>query len=94
MKVYLAGPSFTTPERTWNAEVTAALRAAGREVFRPQEQEAGKDGPRIFATDVCSSAPGRQSGSDATHAPVTRVEEPGIPRASAHLHGVSFGSHH
>jgi hypothetical protein len=27
MKVYFAGPLFTTPERTWNAEVTAALRA-------------------------------------------------------------------
>jgi nucleoside 2-deoxyribosyltransferase len=52
MKLYLAGPLFTTPERTWNAEVTAALRAAGHEVFLPQEQEPGKDGPGIFATDV------------------------------------------
>ena len=52
MKVYFAGPLFTTPERTWNAEVTAALRAAGHEVFLPQEQEPGKDAPGIFATDV------------------------------------------
>lgn len=52
MRLYFAGPLFTTPERTWNAEVTAALRAAGHEVFLPQEQEPGKDGPRIFATDV------------------------------------------
>ena len=52
MKIYFAGPLFTTPERTWNAEVTAALRAAGHEVFLPQEQETGKDGPGIFATDV------------------------------------------
>ena len=52
MKLYLAGPLFTTPERTWNAEVTAALRAAGHEVFLPQDQEPGKDGPGIFATDV------------------------------------------
>jgi len=52
MKLYFAGPLFTTPERTWNAEVTAALRAAGHEVFLPQEQEPGKDGPGIFATDV------------------------------------------
>ena len=28
MKLYFAGPLFTTPERTWNVEVTAALRAA------------------------------------------------------------------
>jgi nucleoside 2-deoxyribosyltransferase len=52
MKLYFAGPLFTTPERTWNAEVAAALRAAGHEVFLPQDQEPGKDGPEIFATDV------------------------------------------
>jgi len=52
MKLYFAGPLFTTPERTWNAEVAAALRAAGHEIFLPQEQEPGKDGPGIFATDV------------------------------------------
>jgi nucleoside 2-deoxyribosyltransferase len=52
MKLYFAGPLFTTPERTWNAEVTAALRAAGHEVFLPQEQEPSKDRAGIFATDV------------------------------------------
>jgi nucleoside 2-deoxyribosyltransferase len=52
MKLYFAGPLFTTPERTWNAEVAAALRAAGHDIFLPQEQEPGKDGPGIFATDV------------------------------------------
>jgi nucleoside 2-deoxyribosyltransferase len=52
MKLYFAGPLFSTAERAWNAEVTAALRAAGHEVFLPQEQEPGKDGPGIFATDV------------------------------------------
>ena len=52
MKLYFAGPLFTTPERTWNAEVVAALRAAGHEIFLPQEQEPGKDAAGIFATDV------------------------------------------
>jgi nucleoside 2-deoxyribosyltransferase len=52
MKLYFAGPLFTTPERTWNAEVTAALRAAGHEIFLPQEQEPGKDAAGIFAADV------------------------------------------
>jgi len=52
MKVYFAGPLFTTPERTWNAEVTAALRAAGHEVFLAQEQDPGNDGAGTFATDV------------------------------------------
>lgn len=51
MKLYFAGPLFTTPERNWNAEVTSALRAAGHEVFLPQEKEPGLDGPGIFATD-------------------------------------------
>ena len=52
MKLYFAGPLFTTPERAWNAEVTAALRAAGHEVFLPQEQGLDKDAEGIFATDV------------------------------------------
>jgi nucleoside 2-deoxyribosyltransferase len=52
VKLYFAGPLFATPEREWNAEVTAALRAAGHEVFLPQEQEPGRDGPAIFAGDV------------------------------------------
>lgn len=52
MKLYFAGPLFTTREREWNAEVAAALRAAGHEIFLPQEKEPGKDGPGIFATDV------------------------------------------
>lgn len=51
MKLYFAGPLFTTPERTWNAEVTSALRAAGHEVFLPQENEPGKDAAGIFAAD-------------------------------------------
>ena len=52
MKLYYAGPLFTTAERTWNAEVLAALRAAGHEIFLPQEQGPGKDAAGIFATDV------------------------------------------
>ena len=52
MKLYFAGPLFTTAERAWNAEVTAALRAAGHEIFLPQEQEPGKDAKGIFAFDV------------------------------------------
>ena len=52
MKVYFAGPLFTTPERTWNAEAAEAMRAVGHEVFLPQEQEPGKAAAGIFATDV------------------------------------------
>ena len=52
MKLYFAGPLFTTPERAWNAEVVAGLRAAGHEIFLPQEKEPGLDAAGIFATDV------------------------------------------
>lgn len=52
MKIYFAGPLFSGAEQAWNAEVTAALRAAGHEVFLPQEQEKGMSASRIFAVDV------------------------------------------
>ena len=50
--MYLAGPLFTSAERSWNAEVAEALRAAAHEVFLPQENEPGKDAAEIFASDV------------------------------------------
>ena len=50
--MYFAGPLFTSAERSWNAEVAGALRAAGHEVFLPQEMETGTDAAEIFATDV------------------------------------------
>jgi nucleoside 2-deoxyribosyltransferase len=52
MKLYFAGPLFTAAEHEWNATLAAALRAAGHEVFLPQEQEPGKDAAGIFRTDV------------------------------------------
>ena len=52
MKLYFAGPLFSGAERTWNAEVAAILRAAGHEVFLPQEQQPGQDAAGIFVTDV------------------------------------------
>ena len=52
MRIYFAGPLFNAAERDWNVALAAALRAAGHEVFLPQEQEPGKDAAGIFATDV------------------------------------------
>jgi nucleoside 2-deoxyribosyltransferase len=52
MKLHFAGPLFTAAERAWNAEVTAALRAAGHEILLPQEKEPGKNAQGIFAADV------------------------------------------
>ena len=53
MRVYFAGPLFTTGERAFNAEIGARLRAAGHEVFLPQDQELNAYDPaRIFRNDV------------------------------------------
>lgn len=52
MKLYFAAPLFTGAERDWNAALTAALRAAGHEVYLPQENEPGKTAREIFAVDV------------------------------------------
>ena len=52
MRIYFAGPLFSAAERDWNVALASALRAAGHEVFLPQEQEPGKDAAGIFATDV------------------------------------------
>jgi nucleoside 2-deoxyribosyltransferase len=84
MKLYFAGPLFTTPERTWNAEVTAALRAAGHEIFLPQEQEPGKDGPGIFATDV--------SGIDWADGLVAIMDGPDPDSGTAWEVGYAFGT--
>lgn len=52
MKLYYAAPLFSAAEFHWNAALAAALRAAGHEVFLPQENERGKTAPEIFAADV------------------------------------------
>ena len=84
MKLYFAGPLFTTPERTWNAEVTTALRAAGHEVFLPQEQEPGKDSPGIFATDV--------GGIDWSDGLVAIIDGPDPDSGTAWEVGYAFGT--
>ena len=83
MKLYFAGPLFATPERTWNAEVAAALRAAGHEVFLPQEQEPGKDAAGIFATDV--------GGIDWADGVVAVMDGPDPDSGTAWEVGYSFG---
>ena len=53
MKIHLAGPLFTTPEREFNAQLAARLRAAGHEVFVPQENPASEPtGKAIFRKDL------------------------------------------
>jgi nucleoside 2-deoxyribosyltransferase len=53
MKIYMAGPLFSTAELAFNRELAALLRARGHEIFLPQEHEQRKDLPRaIFESDV------------------------------------------
>ena len=53
MKIYLAGPLFTTAERAFNARLAELLRAAGHEVFLPQECEERDGSARaLFEQDV------------------------------------------
>ena len=53
MKIYMAGPLFSTAELAFNRELASLLRKQGHEVFLPQEHEQRKDLPRaIFESDV------------------------------------------
>ena len=53
MKLYLAGPLFSTAELAFNGELAGLLRSKGHEVFLPQEHEQRKDLPRaIFESDL------------------------------------------
>ena len=52
MKLYFAGPLFTSAERTWNDDLATALRTGGHEIYLPQDQEPKRDAAGIFRTDV------------------------------------------
>ena len=53
MKIYLAGPLFSTTERNFNNELTSMLRDKGYEVWLPQEFEQMTMTPKqIFVKDV------------------------------------------
>ena len=53
MKIYLAGPQFTTPEREFNAQLAVRLLALGHDVFLPQEHPAPElTGKAIFRKDL------------------------------------------
>jgi nucleoside 2-deoxyribosyltransferase len=53
MKIYLAGPLFTTPERDWNVGLAERLEAAGHDVFLPQAHPAAeRTGRAIFLKDL------------------------------------------
>jgi nucleoside 2-deoxyribosyltransferase len=53
VKIYLAGPLFTTPEREFNLQLANRLRELGHEVFAPQDNPAAAPtGTAIFHKDL------------------------------------------
>ena len=83
MKLYFAGPLFSAAERDWNAALAVRLRAAGHEVFLPQDQEKGKDAAGIFATDV--------AGIDWADALVAIIDGPDPDSGTAWECGYAYG---
>jgi nucleoside 2-deoxyribosyltransferase len=83
VKLYFAGPLFSAAERDWNAALAARLRAAGHEVFLPQEQEVGKDAAGVFETDV--------DGIDWSDALVAIMDGPDPDSGTAWECGYAYG---
>lgn len=53
MKIYLAGPLFTTAEREFNTKFAGLLRERGHEVWLPQEVDLrDKTADEVFQKDV------------------------------------------
>ena len=53
MRIYLAGPLFSTAEQEFNSRLTSLLRESGHEVWLPQEEEQrDKTATEIFQKDV------------------------------------------
>lgn len=69
MKIYLAGPLFTTAEQEFNRQLRAALQDAGYKVWLPQEHEPRERTARaIFEEDV--------AGLDASDVVVANMDGP------------------
>ena len=67
MKIYLAGPLFTTAEQEFNRRLSALLQSSGHEVWLPQEHEPRERSARaIFETDV--------AGLDASEVVVANID--------------------
>ena len=70
MKIYFAGPLFTTAERDFNKMVADHLRLYGHEVFLPQEiEQAETTADAIFNAEVkamkwCDAIVANMDGSD------------------------------
>ena len=52
MRIYLAGPLFSTAERDFNATLAKELRRRKHDVFVPQEEEGDNTPSSIFRVDL------------------------------------------
>jgi len=69
MKIYLAGPLFTTAEQEFNRQLRTALQEAGHDVWLPQEHEPReRTATAIFQEDV--------AGLDACEVVVANMDGP------------------
>jgi nucleoside 2-deoxyribosyltransferase len=69
MKIYLAGPLFTTAEQEFNRQLRDLLEKAGHQVWLPQEHEPReRSAQAIFETDV--------AGLDASEVVVANMDGP------------------
>lgn len=85
MRIYLAGPLFSSAERTWNAELAARLEAGGHEVFLPQDRETDPLDPAgIFRID--------HGGLDWSEGVVAVMDGPDPDSGTAWECGYAFGT--
>jgi nucleoside 2-deoxyribosyltransferase len=84
MKIYLAGPLFTTAEQEFNRQLSDLLESAGHEVWLPQEHEPQKrSAPAIFETDV--------AGLDSADVVVANMDGPDPDSGTCWECGYAFG---
>jgi len=84
MKLYLAGPLFTTAEREFNTRLARALRRLRHRVWLPQEKEQRKKTARaIFTQDV--------EGIDWAEAVVANMDGPDPDSGTCWECGYAYG---
>lgn len=84
MKIYLAGPLFTSAERLWNTKLADLLRDIGHVVWLPQENEPREfSAAAIFAMDV--------SGIDKSDIVVANMDGPDPDSGTCWECGYAYG---
>jgi nucleoside 2-deoxyribosyltransferase len=84
MRIYLAGPLFTTAERDFNARLADRLRHLGHEVWLPQEHEQRSAGAKeIFLKDI--------EGIDWAEAVVANMDGPDPDSGTCWECGYAYG---